>query len=200
MNRMLLVLAALAAALLLPAAAVAKGPSEASISGPGLSQPLEISGDGETAGTVLGVFTERAGFFPAVFRQEPDPMLRSRPKGKLGPRYTIRYLVPGPYGEKFHITQDLYPYAAGGAVTYTKPGQPVFGSTTHGGWFAAGAALKQTLVAAGLAPRAPKTGSSSFFSSTSGVLALVASAASLLLLGWLAPRLLRRRPPSAPAG
>ena len=42
------VLVTLAAALLLPAAAAAKGPSEATISGGGLAKAIKIAGNGET--------------------------------------------------------------------------------------------------------------------------------------------------------
>jgi hypothetical protein len=52
MNRF--VLAALAVALVLPAAAAAKGPSSASVTGPGLDKALVIRGNGESSGTPLG--------------------------------------------------------------------------------------------------------------------------------------------------
>ena len=48
------------------------------------------------------------------------------------------------------ITQDVYPYASSGPVTYLAPGQPIFDMQTRGGWFQAGPDLKETLVAAGL--------------------------------------------------
>src|SRR4051812_13737057 len=108
MKRLLFVL--FAAALLAPAA-VAKGPSEASITGPGLSKAITFKGLGDSSS-----LTEYAGFFPSAFGQSPDPMLQGRPTGKLGPRYTIRYVVPGGYSKTYRLTQDLYPYAAGGAV------------------------------------------------------------------------------------
>src|SRR6266511_1737026 len=59
-------------ALALPAGAFAKGPSSASIQGPGL-KTVTISGDGEDGGALLfGRLTESAGFFAAVFRPSPD--------------------------------------------------------------------------------------------------------------------------------
>jgi hypothetical protein len=138
----------LAAAILVPAAQ-AKGPSAASITGPGLTHKLSVKGT-ESSGA-LGDLTQYAGFFPAAFGQQPDPMLHARLAG-LGPRYTIRYVVPG--GDAtYHLTQALYPYARGGAVTYMRPGQDIFGTTSMGGWYRGGASLKQTLVRAGL-PRA----------------------------------------------
>jgi LPXTG-motif cell wall-anchored protein len=186
MTRFKIALAVLAAALLIPAAALAKGPSEAGISGPGLGKTLKISGP-EAPGSPLMQLAEETGFFPAVFSQEPDPMLPGRPQGALGPKYTIRYVVPGPYGETFHLSQDLYPYAPGGAVTYMKPGQRVFRITTRGGWFRGGDALKQTLVHRGLPARAPKT------SSSGRNLAVLVGAPVVLLLAGAGAFVARRR-------
>src|SRR5581483_8207101 len=97
MNK-LVVLTALAA-LALPAIAAAKGPGGATITGPGLDQPLSIKGDGEMGqGTSLGTLTFAGGFFAQMYPQTPDPRLRSRPKGPFGPRYTVVYTVPGGEG------------------------------------------------------------------------------------------------------
>ena len=162
----LLVLAALAA-LALPTVALAKGPDEAKITGPGLAKAIVISGP-EEDGSPMMAFAEAAGFFPAAFGQQPNPMLPGRPKGDLGPKYTIDYNVPGGEGTNFSISQDLYPYATPYAVTYTKPGQEIFDMTTRGGWWT-DASLKDQLVALGLpqTAAAAETASSSsagFFS------------------------------------
>jgi hypothetical protein len=145
----------LAAAVLAPAA-LAKGPSAASVTGPGLDHAVAVKGT-EASG-LLGELTQYAGFFPAAFGQQPSPLLAQRPK-QLGPRYTIHYVVPG--GAIFHLTQDVYPYARGGAVTYMKPGQPIFGMDSRGGWYRGGADLKRALVRAGLPRTAPRTGGGS---------------------------------------
>ena len=150
MKRLAFVL--LAAAVFAPAA-LAKGPSAASITGPGLDHAVAVKGT-EGSG-LLGELTQYAGFFPAVFAQSPDPMLHTRPSN-LGPRYTIRYVVPG--GAIYHLTQHVYPYARGGAVTYMKPDQMIFGMGSVGGWFRGGAGLKQTLLRAGLPRTAPRSG------------------------------------------
>jgi hypothetical protein len=193
MKSTILLLAALA--LVLPTAALAKGPAGASIDGPGTGGGINISGNGESGGTPLGDLTQLAGFFPATFGQEPDPMLASRPKGDLGPKYTITYTVPGPNNRSDKIRQDLYPYAKGGPVTYTKPGQSFFGTErTRGGWYQSPPVLLDTLVAAGL-PKAAPAGSSASddggFFSTGLVSALAAALA--LLLGATAAVFLRRR-------
>jgi hypothetical protein len=158
MTRSRLVFLLFAAALLLPAAAAAKGPDGASISGPGLGKTLRISGNGESQGSPLGSLAMEAGFFPAAFQESPDPMLPGPPKADLGPKYVISYDVPGPDGKSYRLHQDLYPYAHGGAVTYMRPGQNIFGGRTHGGWFVGGLPLKLTLQHQGLPARAPSAG------------------------------------------
>lgn len=153
MKRLLVALSI--AAFVLPAPALGKGPSEAAIDIPG-GPAIRFTGYGESSGTSLGDLTQQAGFFEAAFGQEPSPMLPSRPKGNLGPRYTITYTVPAGSGVADRIRQSLYPYAATGPVTYMQPGQKLFGEETPGGWFQADRQLKQLLVATGLPARAPE--------------------------------------------
>jgi hypothetical protein len=150
--RRLVFLVAVLAGLTGAATAHAKGPIAATIDGPGAGGGISLGGNGEPgSGEPLGSLSDHAGLFPAAFGQEPDPMLAGRPSGDLGPRYTITYQLPDQSGETSRIRQDLYPYAAGGPVTYTRPGQRFFGSeSTRGGWFRGTAGLKQTLVEAGL--------------------------------------------------
>jgi len=158
-KRLVLVpLAVTLVAALVPAAALAKGASEAEIAGPGIDEPisLTVQPGGEQRWQLLQL-AEAAGFYPAVFVRSPDPMLDERPAGDLGPRYTITYVMPGPYGED-HLVQDVYPYAEPDPVTYVAPGQPFFGTErTRGGWYVSTTALKDNLVAAGL-PRTPPEG------------------------------------------
>jgi hypothetical protein len=151
-----LILAVALAALVVPLAASAKEPSQASISGPGFSKTILPTTGDEWGETPLSQLTDLSGFFPSAVGQSPDPMLHHEPSA-LGPRYTIVWTVPGPPGPATHrVRQELYPYARGGSVTYTKPGQPIFDGTTLGGWYR-NAELKQTLVALGLPARAPSS-------------------------------------------
>lgn len=137
-------LAFAAAALMLPAMAAAKGPSQATITGPGLKRAIVIPG--ASSATSLGLLATRTGVLSGMFGLQPDSMLRDRPKGALGPEYTITWFVPGPHNQTDRLKQELYPYAAGGALTYMRPGQPFFGADkTDGGWYRGGAELKQTL-------------------------------------------------------
>jgi hypothetical protein len=188
MKRVLLVLSA--AALALPSTAFAKGPTGASVNGPGSGGGITFNGDGESGGTPLGDLADQAGFFPAVFARQPDPMLDRRPQGDLGPKYTITYTVPGPNNETWRIKQDLYPYAASGPVTYTKPGQTIFQipGGTRGGWYLAVPQLKETLVEAGL-PSAPPSATADRWSATS----LTLSAVIVLLFMYVAFLIVRRR-------
>jgi hypothetical protein len=192
MKRILFLLAI--ALLTLPTAALAKGPSAASITGPGTGRGLKITGDGESGWTQLGNLTQDAGFFPAVWGQQPDPMQKRPPQGTLGPRYTITYTVPGPTAQPATLTQDLYPYATPYPVTYMKGGQPYWGSNkTHGGWFVSTAALKTTLVRAGLPKVAPHVSSSWGAGIFSTGMISVLAAALALLLGASAAVFMRRR-------
>ncbi len=200
MKRTLLILAI--AALALPATALAKGPSAASVTGPGLGKPIKITGTEDTGSPMMN-FAEQAGFFPAVFGQTPDPMLPDRPKGDLGPRYTIDYTVPASDTQANHIRQELYPYARPSPITYMAPGQEIFDSTTRGGWFQADPQLTKNLVVDGLPARPPATAAaaprhsssnSSFFStgmlSWFGAVAVVLAAAT----GAVLYRRVHRRP------
>ena len=188
-----LVLVAIAA-LVLPAGALAKGPSAAAISGPGIGT-IDISGDAESGvASTFSRVTDGAGFFPAVYRTQPDPMLRTRPEVKLGPRYRIAWTLPTPTGKSI-LYQDVYPYAKPYAVTYMRPGQTFSGGTTHGGWSVGGTELKQALVAAGLS--ASPSPSSSSGLSASELAGISAGAAAALALAILRAIRLRRRPRTA---
>lgn len=142
--------------LALPTVAAAKGPTSASITGPGLERSLSIKGNGEGPGTALGTLASSSGFFPQMFGQSPDPTLASRPSGTLGPRYTATYVVPGPNSVQSRVVQYLYPYAKPVPLTFMTPGQKFWnGRKAHGGWYRASARLKAVLVRAGLPASAP---------------------------------------------
>lgn len=133
-------------ALAIPVLALAKGPTGATVQGPG-TRSITIVGNGEDGGSSrLARLTMAAGFFPAVFGQTPDPMLRTRPKGTLGPKYTIVWRVPGPDGAVSRIRQVAYPYAKPVSLTYMRAAQPFWdGDSTYGGWFRADPLLRRLL-------------------------------------------------------
>jgi hypothetical protein len=156
MRRPMLLAAALTALLLFPAAATAKGPSAATISGPGLSHALTIDGFGEGDSTSpLGILVNETGFFAQAFQQTPSATTRARPADRLGSRYDVEYKVPGPNGDST-LRQALYPYAVNGPASYMTPGQKLWGTqSVPGGWYRGTAALKGMLVKEGLPATAP---------------------------------------------
>jgi hypothetical protein len=177
-----------ALALLIPATAAAKGPSEATITGPGLRAPIKFSGDGESGPTnSLGQLVEWGGFFPQAFGQSPSPLLAGQPKTALGPRYDVTYVVPGPSTDT--LRQVLYPYATYGPVTYMAPGQKLWSLSSHGGWYRGNRELKSTLIEAGLPKNAPAT----HHRDASGRRAIAVGAGAGILFAGGALLLLRRR-------
>ena len=164
-KRRCLALVVLVGALLaIPNGALAKGATSATIQGPGLSRPITVRGEGEPGtGGQLAELSLRAGLFAAMFGSGADQgeLLAARPAGNLGARYTVRYTVPVDNNASVQVVQDLYPYAAGGAVTWTSPGQPLWSDQkVVGGWFRAPATLQPMLVSLGL-PSRPSAGGSS---------------------------------------
>ena len=156
----LLVLALLLAAV--PTAAQAKGASAATISGGGPGGlpggPIDIKGDGEPgSGGGLANLAEEAGLFAVLFEGGSTAVLAAPPAGARGPRYTIAWTFPDGSGGADKVGQSVWPYAAGGPLTYLAPGQPVLDTTTRGGWYRAGDDLRQTLIALGLPGRQPLT-------------------------------------------
>ena len=163
------------AAISLATPALAKGPSQASITGPGLAHAIVVSGNGEPGeqGT-LAVLAGQTGLFTALFGPDasvPDQASASLPtpppKAFLGPRYTVTYTVAGVTpqpGEQYgRVRQDLYPDAVGGPVIYTPPGQDGFGMPLQvTGWLRASPQLTRTLARLGVPlrpglPAAPQT-------------------------------------------
>jgi len=173
MLRRLIVVTALAAAMSIAAAitlappALAKGPSQARISGPGLAHAIVVSGNGEpgqpgrlgTLAVQTGLFIVLFGANAGVLPQTPKQLRTPPPEASLGPRYTITYTVPGVTprpGEQFgRIRQDLYPRAAGGLLVYTPRGQNGFGGLLSvTGWLRASPRLARTLAQFGISPSA----------------------------------------------
>ena len=183
MRRPMLLAAALTALLLFPAVATAKGPSAATITGPGLDHALIIEGFGEgDSSSPLGILVSEAGFFPQAFEQTPSSTTRSRPADRLGPRYDVKYTVPGGSSGDSTLRQALYPYAVNGPASYMTPGQKLWDTeSVPGGWYRGTATLKSMLVKAGLPATAPtKRGRGHGRAVTLGAGAGVALAAGVL--------------------
>jgi hypothetical protein len=162
------VLAVLVLALLLavvPTAAQAKGASAASISGGGPGGlpggPITLKGDGEPgSGSDLSNLADQAGVWAVLFEDGPGGELAAAPAAAdRGPRYTITWTFPNGAGTEDKVRQSVWPYAAGGPLTFMASGQRVLDGTTKGGWFRSTDTLRQTLVALGLPSRQPLTAS-----------------------------------------
>ena len=139
-------LAGMLGVLALAAPAFAKGPGGATIDGDGIDAPIVVED--------LGALVGDTGWSAAIFEQVPDPMLDEAPTSDLGPAVTIRWDVPGPDGSGDVIEQRVHPYADGGPLVYTRPGQRLFGSEqARGGWFRAPTRLVGTLQALGVPDR-----------------------------------------------
>jgi hypothetical protein len=146
--------AAIVAAFVLGTAcpALAKGADQATISGPGLTHPIVLTGQPDAPGD-LGSLSEGSGLFLAMFGPDPGgpEMVAAQPAGALGPKYEIAYRVPGGPTPDI-VRQDLYPAAAGGPLTYTPAGQTAFGGGTlvQSGWYRTPESFARQLVQLGL--------------------------------------------------
>jgi hypothetical protein len=164
MKPRVLAVAALAALLLaIPTAAQAKGATSATISGGGPGGlpggPITLKGNGEPgSSTDLGMLAEGSGLYTVVFDSGTNAILPAAPTDRLGPRYTITWTFPDPEGGKDRkVVQHVYPYAAGGPVTFMPAGQPVLDMTTRGGWYQGFDGFRAQLIELGLPNRKPLT-------------------------------------------
>src|SRR5688572_26947423 len=110
--------------LLMTTTAHAKGPTAGTLDGEGIGAPISVPGSEERGG--IAALADATGFFAAAFGQTPDPMLDDAPTAELGRRLTVSWRLPTGSSTQGVVTQDIYPLAAGGPLTYTAPGQPFF--------------------------------------------------------------------------
>jgi len=153
---------AVAAAVATPA--LAKGATQASITGPGLARPVTISAQGEALpgqSDTLSSLAGQTGLFTVLFGpgsgtpDEPSPLRTPPAAASLGPRYTLTYTVPGvtngPGQPAGQVRQYLYPRAAGGPMIDTPPGQQGFGQPLQAtGWLRGTPQLTATLTRLGV--------------------------------------------------
>jgi len=200
----------LTAVMTLATPALAKGPSQARILGPGLAHGLVVTGSGEPGQlSALSNLAWRTELFTVLFgpgRDLPAPArLRTSVRAaSLGVRYTIVYTVPGvtPHqGEHYgRIRQVVYPLAKGGPVIYTPPGQMGFGQPLRvAGWMRAGPRLASILAKLGVPPPQQRRQSHPSAARDAGGravdwLAGSAVAVAAAALAGVAWRLRRRRP------
>ncbi len=113
-----------------------------------------VGGDGEPGSSEgLGQLGDASGLFVAMFGPGSDGAMAlssTAPTGALGPRYELNYRVPGANPKPDTLTQDAYPLAADGPVTFTAAGQPVLGTKTTGGWYHAPDTFRPLLTSLGV--------------------------------------------------
>ena len=150
-------------AMALAGPASAKGAiTEANISGPGLGGGSgSIGGGGGGGMKIEAPGTDRMWEAGVMEDHKSDSVAElGVPFARLGPRYLVTYRFDfGPEAPDARARQFLYPYADGGPVTYTPPGQvlsaELFESPLPTGWWQAEAGLLDFLVENGLPASAP---------------------------------------------
>jgi hypothetical protein len=126
--------------------AAAKGAQRLTLTGPGLATPIQLTNSPESVRAMHRI-AEHAG----LYKYGSDRVLAHRPAGDLGPRYVATYDLVIAQSTTTPLCQEMYPFAAGGAVVYTPPGQRVGGGTRRPArWYQAGTELTMRLVAVGV--------------------------------------------------
>lgn len=127
--------------------ASAKGLDSASITGPGLDEPVEWSSGHTVAWTELWFQLLND---TQLWSGPESEIVRAAeaPSGQLGPSYIVAWVSEGPPDQSVEertIRQEVYPDADGGPVVHTPP-QPAFNGWPEGiGWIRASDRLRHTL-------------------------------------------------------
>jgi hypothetical protein len=130
----------------------AKGPESATVTGPGIEEPIElldVARGLDPSGELERQLMHQTGLWSAPTFESRQP-----PTGELGPAYTLTWINSGPPGrsvESRTIRQELYPDADGGSVIHTPPQAGLEGwGPEVTGWFDAPNTLWDTLAQLGL--------------------------------------------------
>jgi hypothetical protein len=127
--------------------AQAKLAGAANISGPGIGgKGISMRGDDGAGYPVISGLLE-----------DGARATTKAPTENVGPRYTARYDIRFPKGAP-SVVQYLYPFAEGGPLVYTPPGQEWIGGadgTAPSGWFTMRPELLQELQDRGLPETSP---------------------------------------------
>jgi len=151
--RLLRLLAAVAVTALVvvlgSAAAEAKGPSTATIEGPGIAAPIEVNrADSRMIGADLAMLVKDSKILSGLWCPRCDDRLRQPPTDRLGPRYTVTYtmaLEGDLQASTDTVVQYVYPFAVPHPVVYIPAHQPFWNTDTVGGWFVARPRLRTLL-------------------------------------------------------
>jgi hypothetical protein len=115
----------------------AKGPTELVVSGDGIDGAIVVRATDRPAR--WWTLVEAARFFEFDEGSEVVALGRSGPadpESDLGTRLRLTWIVPGggEDGEASRLSQDLYPFAQGGARLYSPADQTVYGHPLAAGW------------------------------------------------------------------
>jgi hypothetical protein len=174
--------------------------AEAHIGGPGLGEDgLAISGPATEGLWDSGI--DVAGGLDDTRADSVEQL--GLTANDLGWRYIVIYRVEAGTKEPEIVRQELYPYAKGGPVTYTLPGQRIaeglpWGGAISAGWYQSSPKFFRFLVTQGL-PKTPpvvaKPESASHTNPATGPTPwgwIALALAALVALSLAAPRLRRR--------
>jgi hypothetical protein len=134
------------------AAAVAKGPDQAVVSGPGLDHPVVVRPPGSpTVVPDISSLIQSSGILNQLWCTTCRDLSPKQTAADLGPMYLVRYRVPSLIGGPTRwVEQHVYPFAHPRPLTFVAPGQRFWDRRTVGGWYQAGPLLRTTLVDIGL--------------------------------------------------
>jgi hypothetical protein len=140
---------------LLAGAAIVAGalPAQAKVAG-----AANISGPGIGGGGISMRGDDGAGYPPMSGLLAGSDGMDQAPTKALGARYVSRYITSEPASQP-PVVQYLYPYAEGGPVVYTPPGQEWMAGadgTAPTGWFRMSQGLLDALIDRGLPQQAPQ--------------------------------------------
>ena len=103
-------------AVAVPGTALAKGPTAASIDGPGLAQPIALDWDQRESDLIDLI--DATGFWELA-----EPQTVDEPAGDLGSRYVISFSVHDDTGGATALAVHAYPYARPAPLVYVPAGQ-----------------------------------------------------------------------------
>lgn len=159
--------------------------AEAHIGGPGLGGGgLRIS-----APATEGMWESGIDVAGGLDDSRPDSVLKlGLTVAELGPKYVVTYRFDAGSTAAEIVRQELYPYAKGGPVTYTPPGQRIaeglpWGGAISAGWYHSSLEFFHYLVDQGLPETSPVVAADRESAPDT------VPAAGLTLWGWIAPAL-----------
>jgi hypothetical protein len=120
----------------------AKGPVGVGVDGPGLDEPLVVDVN-SAAADVMWALQELVGPLAG-----PET-LPAPARGDLGPAYQLTWFM-SEARDRDRVRQDVYPYADGGPMVQTLPGQTEWHQLVLVGWSRAGADLAEVLTRLGV--------------------------------------------------